>query len=261
MNPLPPTPIQDDEAWAMRVETTARRFAYPQTPDLAPGVQKALRRQRRPIVVQRLVQAGVVLLLILTVMMAAPSLRAAILDSLRVGAISLFFGRPTPAPIPTALFSATNVPELTPLQSALNLPGEITLDRAREKYDSMVKLPTYPTSLGPPNHVYDTPMLTFVWTEPNQPSRAQLVLGILKSATTGAKFFPWEPQLTRAGDAMAYWSTEPHMLILFPPSVSGSDIQRQVSTHTLIWYDNVYTYRLETGGDEAEAVQIAESLR
>lgn len=265
MSERTPNPIQDEEAWAMRVETTARAFEYPPTPDLTPAAQLAWRRQHRPMVVQRLAQAGLILLLIVLSMIATvPEMRAAVLEWLHLGAIEIFVGQSTLTPTLAIIAQtpgSTPVIDPTPLQSALDLPDEITLADARTRYPQMVRLPTYPPNLGQPDHVFDGPMLTFVWTEPNDPTRVRLVLGVLRTASTGAKFFPWEPEMTKVGDYPAYWSTEPHLLILFAQRVSGPDIQRQVSAHTLLWYADPLTFRLETDGDKAEAVQIAESLR
>ena len=151
---------QADEPWETTVRDIARDFAYPATPDIARQVRQRLTRPRRA-VVDVLKWAVAVLLALTVIIVSVPQVRAYVVEIIRIGAIQIFVGQPTATP--TAKPVATGIPTETQptylnLASALQMPNETTLDEANKQFNTPIQLPTYPTGIGKPDHVYSQQM-------------------------------------------------------------------------------------------------------
>jgi hypothetical protein len=257
-------------AFEIRLRSAAQAFPYPPAPDVSQAVRQRLfsRQQARPVRV-RLAIAAIVLALIAAGLLAVPPVRAAILNWIRVGAVQIWFGPPSPTPTatarpgPTATFAPTDLPTPTPLSSILDLSGETSLDNARKLAGYKVDLPAFPTDLGLPQHVYfqdlGGPVVVLVWMEPDQPQSVRLVLSETDAHNiVFQKYDPVSVQHTQVNGQSAAWVDAPYMLLSGSGDSAFTRIIKQ--GHTLIWTAGRMTYRLETNMDLTTALRIAESL-
>ena len=253
-------------AWEATVRRMAAELPYPPTPNVAVVVAARLRRPPvRARQMPRLAWALAVLAVALAALLSVPQVRAAVVDILRVGVVTIFLAPPsaTPAtlPTPTALATATGRPPApNPL---VRLAGEVTLEEARASSDLPIPLPGRPADLGPPDHVYlqdqNGPVVMLVWLEPDDPNQVRLSLHILAANTWGVgKFEPVAVEETQVNGHRAVWTVGPYMMQV--TNAQGPVEVRLIEGHVLIWADGDVTYRLETNLTLVEAVQIAESL-
>ena len=249
-----------------RLAAVAAQTPYPSTPDLWSALQGRLLREtkaRAPRGVRRLAFAVAALLLILAVGTAAvPEARAALLRSLRVGVVRIFFPEATPSARAPSTGSPVPSPSPVVLMPPFDLAGLTTLAEAGNAIGSPLLLPTYPADLGTPDLVFlqdwDGPLVILIWTRPDDPQRARLSLHILGPGTFAGKGAPEVVVGTEVNGQPALWTEGPHQLMLR----SGHDTFRNlVSGNVLIWEQDGLTYRLETDVTMDEAVRIAESLR
>lgn len=252
-----------EDTWEMRVQQAAREVQYPPTPDIAGSVGYRLRSRGRGVWPRRLLQvAAILIVLLLAGMIAVPEIRAGVLELLRLGAVRIFRVEPTPtSPPPSAVPAGTPAP----LNSVLELPGETTLENARERFRFPIKLPTYPDGIGLPNRVFlqerRYPLLTLVWTQPDAPDEVRFSLHMMSSRGFAGKYYPWVEQGTTVNGRGALWIANPHLFELHPDR--GEDaplLQRYVNMNVLLWEADDLTYRLETDLPLHEARRIAESL-
>ena len=149
------------------------------------------------------------------------------------------------------------------LISILDLDGQTTLEEARNKVSFPIRLPTYPTGLGQPDHVilqdHDGSVLILVWTLPEQPDTTHLSLHVIEPGSwTVEKVKPRFIQETTVSGQPAVWAVGPYIVRLLNGDL---DIRRLIDGHVLIWVEDGITYRLEIDLPLAEAVRIAESLK
>jgi hypothetical protein len=254
------------------VERTAKGFPYPATPPIS-GRAPLARRRAAPVLRLALAAALIVAVFL---MLAVPDIRAGVGEFLRFGAIRLVapaaLSTATPSPTATATPTATPralptvyiVPTATPLGSVLDLPGETTLDAARQQVRFDIPLPAYPADLGAPAHVFvehrRSPILTLVWVDKTDTRQVRLVLQILDSRVEGYKFDVPQPQDTTVNGLRALWLDHPHRLIFYGLEDAPS-LERDIVGNVLLWTNDNLTYRLESAYSRAESVRIAESLR
>lgn len=270
---------QHDPKWEAFVRQTAQAFQYPETPDIRTIPET---RPTRPHRVRRVLAYAAVFLVMLSCgLLAVPEIRAAVFSVLRIGAITLFMDEPTPTLTPTAAASpqptdseiAVTItrrplptprptPTTTVLESILDLPGEMTLENARERLSFELVLPTYPSDLGLPDRVFFTASpeyVTFVWLAENSTDTPKLSLQIIKSGGFAKKWIESEPpRVTMVGEDIGYWLDQPHDQFIYP---GNTTLFRHITQPALIWADSTLTYRLEGVDTMDEAVKIAESLR
>lgn len=249
-----PTP-EVETAWEERVRQTARDFPYPPTPDIVASVSRKLVPRKRRLILRPLLAA---LLLIALVMVAVPGVRAAIIEWLRVGVVTIFVGQ-TPTPTPAPHYFSTEVPFYA---SPLDLPGETTLEGAREAFSYPIQLPQYPADLGAPDRVFaspaDKPIVTLVWFRPGGTQEIRFVLEVLTDPSVGTKY-----DETAGGESVqvdgrvGYWVTDAHTVFYY---TSGRQWVRQVNANVLVWTHGIVTYRLETDLPLREVLQMAESI-
>ena len=273
-----------------QIRRTASAFPYPVTPDIASVVARRVEIiGRRGVIVRwkRLGYALAIVLVLLSIGLAVPPVRAQILEFLQVGAVRIFLVEPTPSPtlppptpsssappettqiglLPTFHPTATWTPALpspTPFSSVLDLFGETTLDKAREKFSYPIRLPAYPENLGKPDKVFlqDTggESLILVWLEPKNRSKVRLSLQMIAGTQniTLAKIQPQVVQETLVNGEPAVWAEGPYLL----KTRNGNyESIRLIQGHVLIWKEGEVTYRLETALALEEAIRIAESLQ
>lgn len=259
-----------DPRWEEQLQTVARTFPYPPTPDLASAVQQGLAEQSsrrwatigtprlRPVWV-----ALLALLLLLAGLLAVPPVRAALQEWLQIGAVRIWLVPPTATPI-LQPETPNPHPTATPLASLFDLAGATTLDDAQKKAGFPLRLPSYPATLGRPDGVFyqeiGGPAVILVWLDSAQPARAKLSLHILGLHTFAEKGNATRLAQTAVNGQPAFWTEGPYMLVYRRGATTDFDIRRLVQGHVLIWTEGELTYRLETAGTMAEAVRIAESL-
>lgn len=248
--------------WETVIQAHARRMPYPITPDLA-GMERQRLRQPSPrrgaVMPRRLAWALVALLaIVLTGLLAVPPVRAALLEWLQVGAVRIWLIEPTATHMPTP---ATPRSPLVDLHFFQDLDGETTLAAAQAQVAFPIRLPTYPTDLGPPDRVYrqdlDGDVVVLLWLDKADPTQVRLTLHLLTSDVTAWKM---QPKIESGGyvhNRPALWLSGPYLLVL---RNGNWDTIRLAQGHVLLWAEDEITYRLEGNLSLAEAIQIAESL-
>jgi len=237
-------------SWEENMRKTAVAFPYPPTPDIVGGVAVRLAGRRRA-PRRALAWALALLLLLLLSLFSVPRVRAAIVDMLRLGAITVFV-RPeaSPLPLPTAT--------LPPLSDRiLQAMTPVTLAEASAQLADPVRLPGYPAGLGPPDDVYlsqDTAV--FLWRDPEQPEAVQFSLYQIEATSFALKAVTIL-QTTRVNGQEAAWVEGPH---LFQLADGRYETWWFVPGNVLIWEVDGVTYRLEGAATLDEAIRIAESL-
>ena len=255
--------------WEQYVQETAAALSYPPTPDVA-GAAARRWRPRRPSFPDRAPRLAWVVALVLLIggLMAVPQVRAAVLQVLRVGAVTLFITEPaataTAQPGLAATLPATATQASTPASltgSLHTLAGATTLAEAQAQVDFPIRLPAYPADLGPPDSVYFQDLLNsavvLLWLEPDRPEEVRLALYLFEGEDFAVKKEVSVVQETTVNDAWAIWVEGQHWLQLRDGRVEPWYF---VEGNVLIWFDGQVTYRLESGLALEEAVRIAESL-
>jgi hypothetical protein len=185
--------------------------------------------------------------------------------------VRIFKSEATPPSAPVEQFAVTMIPiTATPAQTAQPLIplltrviGETSLEDAAQRADISILLPTHPSDIGQPDHVFvqdaDGEIVILVWLDPQIPDRVRMSLHIISSGSWAIrKFAPQVIEETTVNGQNAVWTTGPYPLIMQGNNI---DLIRLVEGHVLIWADGDVTYRLETNVSLDEAVMIAESLQ
>lgn len=256
----------------------AASFSYPPTPDIAGRVQKELQpRPARPRRTQRLAWATLVLLLFASALLAVPTVRAALLEFFKIGAIRIM-------PEPALIDEATAIPAVStpgadhataaapvapsathlPTRTLLDLAGATTWEAAQAEAGFPLR---YPPEHGLPDEVYrqevwdpglEAPVFIFVWRDEDSPSEVALALYQIPLPYYGLKGASLSAITeTVVYEQRAYWVEGPHRLQLQTGEVAEWLF---VPGNVLIWAEGEVTYRLEGADTVAEAVRIAESL-
>jgi hypothetical protein len=247
----------------LELELRELEIAWPETPDLATGVQARLtappRRRSwfdRP--AWQLAVASVAL--IIAVVMAIPPARAAVLDWLGFGSVRITREEPRPSRF----------------GQALALGDPVTLAQARKEAGYPVLVPA---AIGDPdavyvyNHAAMGPRVDFVYrARPGLPSSSNTGAGMLitqfravasplieKSVGTGAKV----ERLTVGGDPAFFISGAPHGFAYYNPDTDQSNFeeQRLAGNTLLVDRSDGVLLRIEADISRDRAVEIAESLR
>ena len=239
--------VRPDPAFAAQLDARLRRHAATQRAERVGSTGSASipprRASRQGGVHRRPLAWAAAALLLVSGLLGVPEVRARVLAVLRVGAVRILVTHEMPA--------ATVPP----------LDGQTTLGGAQRQVDFPIRLPTYPSGLGPPDRVlvqeFRDPLIVLLWFDPNQ--RDHVRYALYQLANTGLiEKLTGSIQETQVNGRRAFWTRDPHMLRL--PAADGA-IVRNVESNVLIWTDGEVTYRLETDGTLEEALQIAQSLR
>lgn len=239
-----------NSSFEKQVQQWAAAFEYPPTPDIASGVRplpiKSTRRNLQP---SRRLAWVVALLLLAASLLVVPSVRAALVQILRAGGITIFLGE------------EAAVDDIPPLLSE-QLPAftePITLDEAVARFPNLM----LPTELPPPDDVllheepvWDTAVI-FLWRDATDPQEVGLSLyqiNVAQYAYKGSEML----EMTAVNGKQAFWLIGPHYFRL---SDASAEAWLFVEGSVLIWWDGKVTYRLEGAASLAEARRIAESLQ
>jgi hypothetical protein len=263
---------RDLEQFESHIQSIARAHPYPPTPDIAAAVAQRLEGKPALKLAPRrrwALAVAVMLILLLSVSLAVPPVRAQILEFLQIGGIRIFLRQPTPTSTPTSQvgtlseITPTPLPTLQTYPSIEHLSGETTLDAAQEAVDFPIPLPSYPPDLGPPDRVFlqdlESPSVLLVWMDPVEPGQIRLDLLILGSGAFAGKSRPPIIEHTQVNGRPAVWTSGPHFLNL--GGRTYKNVPLVVDGNVLIWEQGAITYRLETDLSMQESVRIAESLR
>ncbi|HYP39373.1 MAG TPA: DUF4367 domain-containing protein [Chloroflexia bacterium] len=263
---LPVDPVDD------KLRDLAQRFSYPPTPDIAQSVSRKLasegafdkkrageardERSWRP----RLAFAPVALVIALLFVgaLAVPEVQAFVRSVLRIGVIDIVEGTPiagSPGPMPSPVMG-------------LDLRGETTLEGARAKIFFPIKLPTYPSDLGPPDRVFvqetEGDALVLAWLDPAREDTARMILDELGSDVLAQKTLSmgYKLQETTVNGQSAVWIGSVHILDFYNRnSGTESELRRLINGPVLLWSEGGITYRLQSDLSLVEAVKVAESLK
>jgi hypothetical protein len=208
----------------------------------------------------RLAFAPVALVLALLFMgaLAVPEVQAFVRSVLRIGVINIVEGTPTagsPEPLASPVIG-------------LDLTGETTLEAARAKIFFPIKLPTYPSDLGPPDRVFvqetEGDAIVLVWLDPARKNTARMLLDEMGSDIIAKKTLSQGDTLqeTTVNGQRAVWIEGVHILDFYNRSSSTeTELRRLINGPVLLWSEGGITYRLESDLSLGEAVKVAESLQ
>jgi hypothetical protein len=205
-----------------------------------------------------LLAAAVLILITLCGLMAVPQVRAAVLEVIRIGVITIFQGQPAPTPAGTVQPTPT-------ARSLMDLAGATTLSDAQRRIEFPLRVPAYPADLGAPDHIflqnYGGPYVVLVWMDNQQPEKVRLSLHQLGPGTFAMKGEVGTIVETTVNGQRALWTEGPYLLQFLVNGRLEERAERLVTGRVLIWTDGRITYRLETDLSLNEARRIAESLR
>ena len=251
------------------IAQTARGFAYPRTPVLRSRVETRRIGSDRAAAASlqaRLAIAVLVAALALgAVLLAVPSVRAAVLRFLQIGVVQIEVAPATPTatsavtvfPTPainTIQLTPTSTPQ--PLADQLNLFGKTTLTNAQA---SGIRIKV-PLALGEPDAVYFQDVggnaAILVWFDATRPGKVRISLQVFTNDVFAQKSPPTVVRQTTVKGKAAAWVQGEHIL-----QVRSGDYEAMqlVSANALIWTEDSCTYRLETSLTMDEAVAIAET--
>lgn len=252
------TEILEFERFEKNILAEARRFEYPRTPDLAGSFGQAPKlAKRKPI---GWAFAIALVLVTIAALLAVPEVRAGILEFLRIGAVQIELpNTKEPTPISTPV---KDLIDLSQLIASSNLEGETTMEQARENVDFPIPLPTYPSSLGEPDHVFvqsidpNQNFVILVWMNSVDAEKVDLALYVIGPDVTLTKG-PVEELLATSvkGQPAAYVRGEHFLEVNNLPNRAVL-----VTATALIWESDGITYRIEADLPVSELVRIAESL-
>ena len=246
-----------------RLRATAAEFRYPPLPDISIQVLPRLKLTHRikPLRSPRLAWVLVVLVAMLAGLLAAPPVRAQVLEFLEVGIVRIFMGGPPETPAPIQHFErATPAGSLIPALQAI--AGETDLQNAQKRVPFPIRLPGYPADLGEPDMVFlqdmAGPLVVLVWMDPHNPEQVRLSLHMIGPGSYAvSKSMPRTVEMANVAGEQAVWAEGPYILQMKNGNMENF---RLIEGHVLIWEDAELTFRLETDLPLEEAVRIAESL-
>lgn len=232
-----------------RLRRYGRALEYPATPNLAASTFKG-RAYRPTSGLQRLAWALTVVLLI-TVTLSVPSVRAQLVEWLQIGGVAIE-RRSDGVPEQESPRAATYALE--------DLSGETSLAEARAVASFPIILPEYPANLGDPDRVFlqsvdkDRQFVILAWGDEVTADLVLYVIGPGVSLTKGAPQTITEVSID--GRPGAYLEG-PHLLVIQGLHQFGV----LVPGPALVWEgDNGLTYRLEADLALDDLILIAESI-
>lgn len=239
-----------NSSFEKQVEEWAAAFAYPPTPDVAgrvrPFLTKPTRQRLQP---SRRLAWALVLLLLAASLLAVPGVRAALVQILRAGGITIFVGEEA---------AVDGIPPLLSEQlPAFTEP--IMLEQAAARFPDL----QLPSELSPPDDVllheepvWDTAVI-FLWRDEANPQEIELSLyqiQVAQYAYKGSEVL----EMTAVNGHQAFWLVGPHYFRLQDAS---AEEWLFVEGSVLIWWQGNMTYRLEGAASLEDALRIAESLQ
>ena len=256
------------------IRNLASEFPYPNTPQIDTQIFTGERGSRLPgkralAPAWAWIVGGIVFILVS--LLAVPSVRAAIVEFIQIGAIRIFTEEENP-PLPTPSAPLPVTPPLRPTPTPLNtfamlqsLVGKVTLEEARNQAPFLILLPSYPSDLGEPDQVFYQTLeqgkgVLMVWLAEENPDVVEMSLMLLGPGAFAGKGAPTRIEETTVKGTRAVWAEGPHLLVLMTGPNQYDLIQFFVQGHVLAWEIDGVTYRLEGLFDMDEAIKIAESV-
>ena len=239
-----------NSAQEQKIRQWATAFKYPPTPDIASRIRPLLtppaKQSWQP---SRRLAWVMILLLLAASLLAVPSVRAALVEILRGGGITIFVGEEAATDAVPPLLSE-QLPSFT---------EPIVLEEALELFPDL----QLPTELPPPDDVllhevnaWESAVI-FLWRDEEQPDQIGLSLYQIDApqyAAKGAK----QLEQTEVNGNQAFWIDGAHLFFLQTNEIEEWSF---VAGNVLLWWDGAVTYRLEGAGSLDEALRLAESLK
>ena len=173
-----------DMEFENQLRAIASGMEYPRTPDIAGSMMTRIHTFPSPygrgargegstrFFSRKLVWSLTILLMLISSLALIPPVRAAIIEFIQIGVVQIFprSVQPTPEAIRTVT-PPVATPEASLIPLLDEIAGRTTLANAQQIADYQILLPTYPTELGQPDHVYvqdaEGAMTILVWTDPS----------------------------------------------------------------------------------------------
>ena len=239
-----------NSSYEKQVQVWAAAFDYPPTPDIARKIQPLLTiSPPKPRQISGRLAWALVALLLAASLLAVPAVRAAVVEILRAGGITIFVGEEA---------AVDDVPPLLNEQLP-SFTEPITLDEALAQYPNL----QLPTELPPPDdlllhevNAWESAVI-FLWRDEDQPDQIALSLYQINAPQYAAKGAEQLEQ-TEVNNNQAFWVRGPH---IFRLQNAGFEEWRFVAGNVLIWWDGAVTYRLEGADSLEDALRLAESLQ
>jgi hypothetical protein len=228
-----------------KLKIVAASFEYPDTPDLNISLPEARSHVLRPAL-------GWIaaFILLLSLSLAVPTVRASVWERLSIGVVEILLGGPS------------DVGDLQPTQptSLAALGDPVPLEEAQDGVEFPLLLPRYPSALGLPDMAFlqyvGGNIAILVWLDPAS-GEAALALHELGQGALVSKIAPPIIRRTSVDGNPALWTEGPYPLVSRDGSVQDL---RLVPGHVLVWEAGGTTFRLESSLPLDEALKIAESL-
>jgi len=171
----------------------------------------------------------------------SPTVRAAVLDFLRLGGVDIHFQPPPVQP------TTTDTPQ----------PGErdVSLAQARTAVPFDIRVPRL---LGDPESVRVIAPRVVSLRYPG--ARLDEFDGRLSPVFEKFTSAP-DAERTRVGVASAVWIPRPHVILYVDDDGTIHEEAARLAAKTLIWEEHGVTYRLEGDFTQRQAVLLAESMR
>jgi hypothetical protein len=283
-----PEPGRPDRDFHERLLAASRSISFPETPDIATSVRRALDLGgttaqppaappgpppswiRHPAAL-----AAAVALLLVAGIVLIPATRETVAGWLGVPGIQIQF---TDDDDPTPTVAATPQPSLGLLLGTL-----VTLEDARQRVDFAIALPDVP-GLGMPDEIYvrgsggGDQVVYLYGARPGFPAAAETGIGLLliqfeapDDAFWGVKQVTGsnDVRVVRVNGADALWVGGSHQLLIAPspdpitstrPTPSPGDLAARPSANVLFWAANGVTYRIESSLSRQDSITLAESV-
>lgn len=248
------------EKLELQIQSLARGFAYPRTPDLLPTFLS--KSAIRPRSARRLAWALAIALVALASLLAVPEVRARLAEFFRIGGIDLTL--PNENEGSGLEYTTPEFGEFGTVIPITQLAGETTLAEARVSVDFEIALPSYPSDLGDPDRVFVQELgpgefVILLWINEDDESQVDLALYVLGPDVRLTKGEPetieflrinGQPAALVKGDHFLYWRG----------GRASNFFGILVQAPALVWEAGELTYRIEADLPLDELVKIAESL-
>lgn len=237
------------------VREKAQAFQYPPTPDIALQVRRRITKPaRQPM--PRLAWAVAVLVLIAGFIFVVPQSRAALVELIKTGAVTLLIND-SQSPIA----EIRDFTQLSPLEEALfSNSQEITLQEAQGRASFNLAILSELDSADAVyyqdvNGLYDQ-VVVMIWRDEAAPNGVQTLFYQMNAPYYGIKQAARDSVRSVWIDGReAFWIEGAHTFTL-----DGEQDPNLVPRNVLVWTKGDITYRLESDLTFEQAVQMAESL-
>ena len=216
-----------------RVQQIAQHLPYPPTPQ-----RPHSRWQLKPIRV--LGRVAILLLVVGISALSISDIRAAVLEFLQIGAVTIYLDGTSESGYPLRLEDVS---------------GETDLRTAVEMASIDIQLPAD----GPPDRIFvqETDLIIFVWLQGNNIQRAlyQTTDDRWDIIKTAESLVP-----TKVGDYSAFWIDLQRPVEFYVDGELRTELTHFVVGNVLVWAVDGVTFRLETGASLDDTRHFAESL-